>query len=411
MLPKISRYFLIIIAIIVLANILPRIYNTLFDVRIHTPYITYSTLMDDFYIMKRGDEQNTFIDTKGLEYTQEEFMANTPVVNAFYHVSNGTLPDSVNGVRLNIQQLRNEYFFQRMAPRDFSAPNYDLYPLLESQPKFGLTFPKDFFRINDRIEFIDAQSNTINEEKSREFTDALQKADFVFPAKIVAGMPTLMKSRDDGWFLTDSKGALYHLKMIKSEPYVKHISTPEGFKVKEIFCNDFRSREFLALIVTENNNLFIIDYRDYSLTEFPISDYNPAKETLSIRGNMFHRTVTLAGNNYIKAYALNRSYDKVNEYEEQWLSKSEMIGGKIADYIFPFTISFESSASRYITFLFKGFGGYHWIYLNALLLGITFLLIRIQRKRLSNNILDLAIVSGTGLFGFIAIYMFPNKEY
>lgn len=408
---KISRYLLIIVAIVILANILPNIYNTIFDVRIDSPYVTYSTQQEDFFVQKQGSN-DTFVDTEGREYSQDEFLEATPIVNAVYHAANGTLPDSLNGKRLHVQRLRQENFRDRISPTDFSEPTYELYPLFESEPEYGLTFPKDFFRFSGkRIEFIDAESNEISEEKSRKFTEALEEENFAFPPDLVAGMPTLLKDRDDGWFLIDNKSELYHLKMIKGEPYVKYVSTPDDFEVKEIFPNDFSNREFLALIVTEDNRLFILDYNDYSLTEFPIYDYKPSEEQFSINGNMFHRIITLTGDDYVKSYALNRDYEKVDEYYDEWKGKSEMIEGKVAGYLFPFNINFESSNTRYIKFMFDGFRDFNWIYLNLVLLGGAYTIIQMKKRKISRNILDLMLVAGTGIYGFIATLLFPNKEY
>lgn len=411
MLPKVSRYFLVIVAIVVLANVLPQIYNTLFDVRINRPYITYSNLTGDFFIMNTGGKKLSFSDTKGNKYSQEEFMNKTPVVNAFYQVANGILPDSLNGVKLNINELRNETFRQFIRSQQFSSPAYRLYPLFESKPKFGLHFPDDFFRINDRIEFIDAKTNKIEEVKSEKFTKALQNAGFKFPADVISGIPSPMKSRADGWFLTDSRGALYHLKMVKGDPYVRHISTPDNFKIKKIFCTDFRNREFYAVIVANNDHLYILGNPNYKLTKFPIADYKSGIQNLQFSGNLFNRLVVISDHHEVKAYSLDRDYQTIDIYKKQRRSKSEMLVGKIFDVVFPFHINFQSSKSRFIKFAASGYENLYWIYLNIIFLGITFFIIKRKRRKISNNILDLLIVAGTGIFGFIAIFLFPNKEF
>lgn len=55
-----------------------------------------------------------------------------------------------------------------------------------------------------------------------------------------------MKSRDDGWFIQDKNLQLFHLKMVKGEPFVKKIAMPAGFEIKKIVCNDHQSGEFYA---------------------------------------------------------------------------------------------------------------------------------------------------------------------
>jgi len=411
MLPKLSRYSLIVVSIVVLAAILPQIYNTLFDVRINLPYITYSTVADDFFIMKSNAGKTYFKDTEGNEYTQKEFLKSTPISNYFYLVANGGMPDSIKGVKITVPKLRREGFRLMLRPQRYSAPEYHLYPLFESEPEFGLSFPKDFFRINNRIEFIDAKTNTIEEEKSQLFTEALLKNGFEFPANLVAGIPSIMKSRADGWFITDRTGKLYHLKMVKGSPYVKHISTPAGFDIKAIFCTDFNNREFYALMVTQDNRLFLLGIPDYKLTEIPIYDYKPLKQKMLFSGNLFDRTFTLVGNSSVKAYSLDRDYKIIDTYSEGRPVKSEMLMGKVFDYLFPFYINFEIPESKFIQFNINGYANYYWIYLNIILFGLTFFLIKKGNKRLSNIIPDLIIVAVTGLFGFIVIHLFPNKEF
>ena len=60
------------------------------------------------------------------------------------------------------------------------------------------------------MEFIVARTNKINEEKSQLFTEALTAEGFIFPADIIAGLPTTRKSHDEGYFITDSEGTLFH---------------------------------------------------------------------------------------------------------------------------------------------------------------------------------------------------------
>ena len=78
--------------------------------------------------------------------------------------------------------------------------------------------PDDYFRIGKRMEFIVAKTNKVDEAKSKLFTDALSAEGFAFPANLIAGLPTTRKSKDEGYFLTDSREQLFHIKMIKGQP-------------------------------------------------------------------------------------------------------------------------------------------------------------------------------------------------
>jgi hypothetical protein len=299
----------------------------------------------------------------------------------------------------------------RIIPKKYSSPEYHLYPLFESKPKFGITFPKDFFRVNNRIEFINAKTNKINEAKSRLFTEALKKEGFKFPAQLVAGIPSAMKTHADGWFLTDSRGELYHLKMIKGAPYVHHIKTPEGFEIKKIFCTDFKNREFYAMIVTQDNALFTLGNPDYTLTKWPITDYRPHKDRLMINGNLFNRIIVKTSARDVSAYTLNRNYRLIDSYHDLRPRESGRQVKEAAGFIFPFQIHFESQSSTFIKFFTEGYKNIHWLYLNLFLVVVTFILLKIKKKKRVDNLLDIAIVAVTGLYGFIAIYLFPSIEF
>jgi hypothetical protein len=412
MIPKLSRYFLIILATVVLSQVMPAIYDNLFDVRINTPYVSFGAEKKVFFIYTREEGKGpAFTDSKGEKYTRNRYLDATPSENYFYHIKNGTMPDSINGVKVDARLLQRESFNQMTFPFEFSQPEYKLYPLLESAPEAELTWPKDFFRIDKRIEFIDAKTNHIDEEKSVTYTGLMKKEGFVFPATLVAGMPTVMKQWDDGWFLTDKEGSLFHLKMVKGEPYFVKISKPDNIKIKKMVCNSYSSREFYATLVSDDNRIYLLRSGDYKLLELPINDYNPDTQALQIAGSLFYKTVILNGEGSIKAYAIDRKYNKVAEYAQTWPVKADMAVGKVFTWLFPFSIEMQPASSHFVHFQVNRNHTGRWIYLNLLLLALSFLLIKRQGRKLSSNILDLIIVAVTGIFGFIAVNIFANKEY
>lgn len=412
MIPKLSRYFLIILATVVLSQVMPAIYDNLFDVRINTPYVSFGAEKKVFFIYNHDEGKGpAFMDSKGQKYTRNQYLDATPSANFFYHIKNGTMPDSINGVKVDARLLQHENFTQVTMPFEFSQPEYKLYPLMESAPELELAWPKDFFRINERIEFIDAKTNRIEEAKSNTYTGVMKKAGFVFPATIVAGMPTVMKQWDDGWFLTDKEGSLFHLKMVKGEPYFVKISKPDNIKIKKMVCNSFQSREFYATLVSEDNRIYLLRSGDYKLMELPINDYNPDTQTLQMMGSLFYKTVVLNGEGAIKAYAIDRKYNKAAEYYQTWPVKADMPVGKVFTWLFPFSIEMQPTNSHFVHFQLNANHTGRWIYLNLLLLALSFLIIKRQGRKLSSNILDLMIVAATGIFGFIAVNIFANKEY
>ncbi|NML20883.1 DUF4857 domain-containing protein [Pseudoflavitalea sp. G-6-1-2] len=411
MIPKLSRYLLVALTIITLSYVLPNIYHTLFDTRIDTPYIAYSTSEGEYYTYGQRDGKTVFTDRKGKVYTQQEFMDKTPLENFYYHLSKGTFPDSFAGVKLIPQQLQQESFFQSVEPERLDIPDYKLNALFESQPEFGLTFSKDYFRITHRIEFIDAKTNQLNQEKSKQFTAALDAEGFSYPATIQAGLPTLMKKRDEGWFIVDSKEQFFHLKMIKGAPFVRKVPVPAGLHFKYVLANDFDADEFYATIVTTDNQLLILRKKDYSFIKIPIEGYNAANMKLAIQGSMFNRTVIVNAEKGLQLFTFNRDYKLIDKHNHPLPLKSEMTIGKVAAAMFPFQLEIASPYTEFLRMHFDASNTWAWILLNLLFVVLTVVLMRREGKKISRGIPDLLIVALTGIFGFLAVHIIPNKQY
>lgn len=400
-----------VVIVITLAYVLPSIYTTLFDTRIDRPYITYSETTKEYFIQKSLHGKPGFVDRKNKVYDQYQFMDANPINNFYYHLSKGTLPDSFAGVKLVPQLMQKEMLYIYAEPHILNAPVYGLYPLFESRPEFGLSYPKDMFRITHRIEFIDAKSNVINEEKSKQFSAALDKEGFAYPAKLVAGLPTLMKRKDEGWFITDSKEQFFHLVMIKGQPYVKKIALPEGVTLKYIIAHDSEADEFFAVLIAKNNSVHVLNKRDYSTTQFPINGYTPENTTMLISGNMFTKTIALQEETGTRLFTVDRQYKLLDQYALPLAQKSTMSVGKVFSFLFPFHLALSSSYSQFIRFTPVDSNAFGWIILNVIFLVITVWLIRREGRSLSRSIPDLIIVALTGIFGFLAVHIVPNKQY
>ncbi len=410
---------MVILSILIFAYSLPVLYDVLFDKRIREPRVTYSTLKNDFFIHRFNEKENLSpTDTKGNKYTEQEFFEATPMMSAMQLHAQGLLPDSVNGVKINMQNYWNEFISYGLIPKQFrqNFPEYEyrLFPLFESTESIKL--PRDLCRLQKRAEFINVHTNSIDEEKSQLFTEAFLKEGFHFPADMISGNSMLTKSRDDGWFITDKDGAFFHLKMIEGNPYVKRIETPEDFKIKYFDYVEMRTQEFFGFVVCENNLIYILKTEDYSLIEMPIYDYDAENFYVYIFGNILYRSFSVVTDHSVSVYALDRSYNLLNTYYEEWIPKSELWIGKTFQAIFPFHLKLLENSSDFkrielVKFKFGGFNSFYYLYLNIALCLLSFYLIIKRKQRIKNNIIDLVIVAVTGIFGFIATQLFPNKEY
>lgn len=407
---KISRYILVFTAILVLAIGLPKLYWMAFEKPVKKPFIQYSCVNHDFMIYRSNDK--TWNDTRGNQYTRDEYEQKLPLLFLKQLLSSGTMPDSLNGVALDIPSVSREKSFFRLKPDEIDAPPAPLFPLFESQSGRAMfDWPDDFFRITWRIEFIEASTNRILEEKSQLFSAALYHYGFIFPAKIISGISTPRKSCDEGYLIVDSKDQLFHLKMIKGKPYVKKINIPEGLKFNHISCVDFKNKAFYAYLFSDKNEIYILTQNDYRLIKWPVDGYDPSDCELKIYGDFFNYTAVIEADNQVKVVALDKQYKLVDSYTEKWPVKEDLTEGKIFGFLFPAQLSMTSDNSKFIRFYITPTKGLNWIFLNLLLVAIQFIGLTRGKQKIKNHVVDIAIVAISGIFGFIAIHFFQNKFF
>lgn len=268
----------------------------------------YSTLIDDFVSI--GQEEGKGVvrhDQSGNTYTQEQVDSILPFFYIRQLMSDERFPDSIKGVAVTPREVQTTNFNFRSTPSDINASRIELYPLLESMSgRVDLTMPDDVFRITSKgIEFIKMATNTIDTHKSQQFTEAMLKKGFKFPAQRVAGNPTTRKEYDEGYLLLDNEGKLFHLKQAKSRPYVRAIPLPEGLKAKYLFITEFRSRKTLGFLTDADNNFYVLNNKTYDLVKTGVPAFNPEQDALSIFGNLFDWTVCVKTDKADEYYALN----------------------------------------------------------------------------------------------------------
>jgi hypothetical protein len=309
----------------------------------------------------------------------------------------------------NIGRARS---FFRYKPEDMNCPKPKLFPMFESQSgRANIEMPDDFFRITWRLEFLDAASNTIIEEKSQMFSAALYQKGFAFPATKIEGLPTTRKSCDEGYLIIDSSDQLFHLKMIKGKPYVKKVKIPENLKFKHIACVDFKDKKYYAYLFSDDNDIFILTQDDYELVKFPVTGFNADNCELKIYGDLFHYNVITEADGHMDIAVLDKEYKNVDNYSEKWPVLSEHSEGKIFGYLFPAQLSMEDPNSQFISFYWNGSANKGWIIFNLILVGAHLMIIRRRKAKINNQLIDLGIVAVTGIFGFIAVNFFQNKFF
>lgn len=305
---RFSQLFLYITIALLVIWQLPWCYSFFTAKASKTPFSMYSCITGDFLSMKSTEGKGvTRFDSGGHTYTQEETDSILPFFYVRQLMSDERFPDSIKGVAVTPREVQMTNFSFRLAPSDINTVKPGLYPLLESMSgRVDLTMPDDVFRINSHgIEFVRAETNATDIEKSRRFTEAMTKKGFVFPARTLSGNPTTRKEYDEGYLILDNEGKLFHLKQMQGRPYVRAIPLPEGVDAKHVFITEHRDRKTLGYLTDTANRFYVLNNKTYELLKTGIPNYNPEEEAMTIFGNMFDWTVCIKTDGEDTYYALD----------------------------------------------------------------------------------------------------------
>lgn len=338
---KCSKLLLYVTIAVLLLWIVPWLVNFLNVQQIKSPLIMYSSVIEDFAVLDNTSGE-MYRDMKGNKYTEHEFDSILPMFYYRQLIADGRFPSQLHGVELNPRLVQTENFMFRHSPDETNKPVIGLYTLIETlSGRVELELPDDVFRITEeRIEFIDINSNSINEEKSAKFTKAMLKKDFVFPAKIIAGNPTTHKDYDEGYLLLDSENKLYHLKRVVGQPYVRKVDIIEGVELRHIFLTEFRNHTILGFMTDKDNKMYTLS-STYEFDKLPVESFDPTTQYLTIFGNLFDWTIRVAdeyGDKYYAVDAVDHSLIKSTE----WKPESPLTG------LLPFELSFTSPKDKMV---------------------------------------------------------------
>ena len=289
------KYVIIALGLIVLAWLLPALYELITPRTDKMPFVVYSCLDSTFIKMDVRDKQVHYIDFRGQEFTKSEADSLLPLFAFRQLVAEGRLPNSLYGVALTPKLIQQNSFHFKTSPKQLNKPALGLYTMLESASgRVDLQLPPDVFRLTaDGLEFIDCETNTINRAKSLSFSRELTKHGFTFPVQLIWGNGTTRKDYDNGFLLTDSNNRLFQLKMVKGTPWVREIKNEE-LKIKnyiQVFTLEPANRQLIGLVVDDAYKLYAVRANG-ELAHIGIDAYNPQDMQITITGDLFHWTIT-----------------------------------------------------------------------------------------------------------------------
>lgn len=388
------------LSIFLLSWIIPSLVELSLDSSSRYPFTYYSSVINQFCYFDQEDDNVRGRDMSGRTYTDAEFDRVLPMFYYRQLAMENALPDSIQGVPVDLHTIARNNFFFWYKPKDKNTPVIALYPMFEScSGKVDLENPSDMFRLKENIEFIDMATNRVDEQKSARFQQALEKAGFAFPARWVAGIPTSQKSYDEGYFALDGEGRLFHVKMTNGKPFVKDT------KVRDISCMlpmEIENRSLYGFLFDTRHTLYYLSTDGYRLVKV-LDDVNPDKDRVSIMANMFYWTVAKTTPDGEHTYALeSRSMHRVDSL---FRPAPESAWDKTLPYLFPFTVTFQDSTNSYI---YPRVSGYYFpsLPLNIVLAVVTLIVYRKDRSR--GKYLAGIITLCTGIAGFITVCLFAR---
>ena len=402
MMLKISRIsILLILTAVIVTNLAPQ-FKKIFFKKSYNPYVRYSSVLKDFIVIDRNkDEGSEYYDRSGRVYSQIEYQKMLPMVYYKNLSLWKTFPKEINGVSIDLYQIDLNYQFIRLKSETFNQPEISLYPLYESASIFSeIESPDSMFRINS-IEFIKTETNKIEKQMSEDFTEALLNHGFVFPAKGCYGNPTTRKPFDEGYFIVDSKGEIFHMKQVKGAPFVKKTGIQPEKGIRHIMFEENLRKEFYGLMLTETGEFYLIMYDNYITVKLPITVSDPEYFSLSINCDMVKRTITLNTKDKIKCVATDLNYNVIDTYDILKQDHDEK-ANKYSDIVFPFKIKLSKPGSVYTHFIMKY--SKKGLILSLVLAVCFTVFFKLKKYRFIDHIADFIIIGTTGISGLIAVF-------
>jgi hypothetical protein len=374
-----------------------------------TPFVYFSSIQKKFLFRETDKKEHTFYDDEGKVYTEQEYDTSLPLFNFRQLTVNGEMPDSIDGIAIDPRELRVKQVMFRYAPVNKNTPNPGLYILYESLPKKAkLESPGDLFRLKDKIEFIDAETNTVNQEKSDIFQKALLKAGYAFPAQWTSGDLNIRKPYDEGYFSLDANGQFYHIKMVNGRPFIRNTQLDSQIEPAFFSMEEPADKRFYGFLFDKKGKVYILeeDGGKYNPVELEIAPLNLDTDELMIMGNFLYWTVAVQNEAGKSFYALkSETLEQVRSTEITIpVNRWNIIAGKI----FPYYLTFRHPNSDYIApyFHFTAWSAY---LVNAVLVLLLFFFPK--RKTIQKQIFDSIFVLIFGIAGVIALLVVPQGHH
>jgi len=397
---NIYTIILLVVTSLVLSWAIPAIVKTGTTTPQDYPFVYYSSVLQDFAIREKNDGKPIFRDRKGNKYTKNQYDSITPMLSFRQLMLSGGMPDTIMDVALDPTVLKVKSVYWRYSPREINKPVIGLYSMFESMSgRANLESPEDVFRLKENIEFITIKGNIVNKDKSRLFQQALEEAGFSFPAQKVWGNLSPKKSYDEGYFVLDNKGQLYHIKMVNGKPYARDTKAGKDIQIAYFSILEVADKSIYGFIVSADGGIYTLNSDGYSLTKFDIPDIDINQHSVMLMGNLFYWMVyvTTPENctyNVLEAKTLKQhdTPSVVNAKVNRW--------DEVSSWLFPSVISLSDRNTEYIkpAYIFN----FRKAFIISFILAIIFAVTIDRKKKPLKRVADAIIIIIFGIPGLIA---------
>jgi hypothetical protein len=417
---QLATIVLIILTVFVASIYLPMLYEKLFFKRVEKTHLLYSPVTKRFIYKEKivgpvpqeaiqksevHHAEIAYRDADGTWYSRVEFERYLPFIYYKNMELWGLLPLALNGQEFDKQTIKANRQVLELKPGEINGrrPQTPLWPLLESNPgQARLVFPEDRFRMTaDALQFINADTNTLDKDLTVLFTQALKDKGFTFPARAVNGKFTILKPFDEGVFLVDADYRVFHVKRRDGQPVVVKTGIDTALKTRHIKISENKRREFYGLLLAGDGDLYLLTCDNYRLIRLPVDHYDPDCMDFKLLVNPLYRTAVYSDETTIGAVAMDTDFRPLDRYTHRMSRAAVTPMRQLYDVLFPFSIRMSSKGSEYLHMSVRPGG---WISLIGLLMSLAgYVIVYLLQHRRLPRTMGLCLVAITGVYGLTAL--------
>jgi Domain of unknown function (DUF4857) len=403
----VSHYCLIISSILAMSYVLPAGFDKVFVSKATNPLLLFSPLEKQFvYRESLGGHRFNYANEEGRGYKRTGFEAQLPFLYYKNLEKKKQLPVSINGESFDKTRIKAGKQGLEIKSRHLNGhrPQIRLYPLFNNDPDVAfMPFPEDVVRFTDKaMEFINADSNQIDKDLTAAFSAELLKRDFVFPATVIGCKPTNLKPFDEGFFVRDSKGQVFHLRRVLNKPVIVKTPIDSSLDILDIIITENRRKEFYGTLVTQQGRLFLISYENYRLIPLPVKKYHPDNMDCKLLINPLYKTAITAGPAEVNGTAMNGDYQAIRSFELERQNPQSIAVRIMRDLLFPFELlidnQFRGQADLRVRF------GSLWALAGILSALVLYIISSRSTKQAPMNMYNCILILVTGFFGLTTLF-------